>query len=544
MKTNFIVFFVCLLAFTASGQQKLPVIDDQTGEPANYSVSSLNSKIPVFIQTDRHTKSISPFNNITNDPLGSVVYLEGASEISLTTRLRKDSLSYYRYTILENDTTTLVSNALLTKVNLVWNNRSSWPGYLTMDFGIKNIVNRKLTVQVYRLPDASQVTTVIIYNKALKPAEIAEKLLIKQGRYDKRIKLFRNEIIDLKTKPQFTIDKNNKGLYVSMAKTDLDFAYFIYLIYKNKDEKIPTIHSNNWSYGNLGGRPGYFIDADYFQKSGEYEVIISPESNYPNVLNNANRAAARFSFSVLAPPKTYTAKQVLITILAGFSLITVVAACIIYLVKRKSRNKLMLANLQTEIFKSELNTVRAQLNPHFVFNALSGIQNLMNKNETERANEYLFKFARLTRNVLDNHALMSIKEEAELLRDYLDMEQLRFPFRYDIQVDDSLNFGDVEIPAMLLQPFVENAVKHGMASSKTDGTISIQILQNVKDLIFMIEDNGPGFDVVRETDGLGLKLSKKRVALLNKTYTECPILLSIASGPGKTTVKITLTQWL
>ncbi len=544
MKTNFIVFIICLLSVTAWGQQKLPVIDEQTGEPNNYGVSSLNSKIPVFLQTDRNTKSISPFNYIANDPLGSVVYLEGASKISLTTRLRKDSLSYYRYTVIENDTNTIVSNALLTKVNFVWNNKSSWPGYLTMDLGIENIANKKLTVKIYRLPDASQVTTVIIYNKPLRTAKIVDKLLVKQGAYIKAIKGHQSILIDLKKNSQVNIAKNTKGIYISMAKTDLDFAYFIYLIYKDKDEKVPAIHSNNWSYNYLGGIPGYFIDADYFQKPGTYEVIISPESNYLNALKNANQVTARFSFTVLAPPKTYTAREVLMIVLIGFSLISVVAASVIYLVKRKSRNKLIVANLQTEISKSELNVVRAQLNPHFVFNALSGIQNLINKNEIEGANKYLFKFARLTRNVLDDNALITIKDEIELLRDYLDMERLRFPFRYDIQVDESLNFSNAEIPTMLLQPFVENAVKYGVASSKTDGTIVIRFLKDSKDFILMVEDNGNGFDVSCKTGGLGLKLSKKRIALLNKTFTECPILLSIESRPGNTAVKITLTQWL
>lgn len=270
MKTNFIVFIICLLSVTAWGQQKRPVIDKETGEPNNYGVSSLNSKIQVFLQTDRNTKSISPFNNITNDPLGSVVYLEGASKILLTTRLRKDSLSYYRYTVIENDTNTIVSNALLTKINFVWNNKSSWPGYLTMDLGIENIANKKLTVKIYRLPDASQVTTVIIYNKPLRTAKIVDKLLVKQGAYVEAIKGYQNVVIDLKKNSQVNIAKNTKGIYISMAKTDLDFAYFIYLIYKDKDEKVPAIHSNNWSYNYLGGIPGYFIDADYFQKPGTY----------------------------------------------------------------------------------------------------------------------------------------------------------------------------------------------------------------------------------------------------------------------------------
>jgi two-component system LytT family sensor kinase len=97
---------------------------------------------------------------------------------------------------------------------------------------------------------------------------------------------------------------------------------------------------------------------------------------------------------------------------------------------------------------------------------------------------------------------------------------------------------------MLLQPFIENAVKHGVASLGSDGQINIAIFKNDNDLILRIEDNGKGFDVSRSYEGLGFDLSSKRVALLNKIYKQDPILLSMTSKPGKTTITITLTKWL
>lgn len=82
--------------------------------------------------------------------------------------------------------------------------------------------------------------------------------------------------------------------------------------------------------------------------------------------------------------------------------------------------------------KLKLNSIRSQLNPHFLFNALAGIQNLMNKNEIDNANKYLSKFARLTRNVLDDKELASLSQEKTLLNDYLQMEQFRFGFKYEL----------------------------------------------------------------------------------------------------------------
>ena len=131
------------------------------------------------------------------------------------------------------------------------------------------------------------------------------------------------------------------------------------------------------------------------------------------------------------------------------------------------------AKLQKEIAKLQLNSIRSQLNPHFLFNALSGIQNLINKNEIDNANKYLSKFARLTRNVLDDKELISLAQEKALLDDYLQMEQLRFGFNYEINAVENLDLNNIEIPSMLLQPFVENAIKHGIASKNNEGSVEI-----------------------------------------------------------------------
>ena len=199
---------------------------------------------------------------------------------------------------------------------------------------------------------------------------------------------------------------------------------------------------------------------------------------------------------------------------------------------------------QKEIAQLQLNSVRSQLNPHFLFNALAGIQNLMNKNEIDNANRYLSKFARLTRNVLDCKALISIKEEQSLLDDYLQMEQLRFGFQFAITAPDNLDLENIEIPSMLLQPFVENAVKHGIAEKGKNGEIKVRFEKRSTDLILKITDNGKGFDIAKTYDGLGLELSRNRISLLNTIYKETPFLLDIHCGKNETEVTITLTQWL
>src|SRR5690606_30845516 len=107
-----------------------------------------------------------------------------------------------------------------------------------------------------------------------------------------------------------------------------------------------------------------------------------------------------------------------------------------------------------------------------------------------------------------------------------------------------LNLENIEIPTMLLQPFVENAVKHGIADSGSEGKIEIDFMTQSSNLTLKIKDNGKGFDSSNSYDGLGLKLSKNRMALLNTIYKSKPFVLDIQSDTKGTTVTITLSQWL
>ena len=214
--------------------------------------------------------------------------------------------------------------------------------------------------------------------------------------------------------------------------------------------------------------------------------------------------------------------------------------------KNRQKRKFQIQQFETTEARLKLQSIRSQLNPHFIFNALSGIQNLMNKKETEKANQYLGTFSRLTRNVLDDShkEMISIDNEIKLLDDYLKMEQLRFGFQYTIRADDTLEIHNVEIPSMLLQPFAENAVKHGIAHLKGNGLVKIEFKKSANDLVLSVSDNGSGFDANDSYSGMGLQLSKNRVSLLNTIYKNTPLDLQIQSSPKGTKTTITLQNWL
>lgn len=152
--------------------------------------------------------------------------------------------------------------------------------------------------------------------------------------------------------------------------------------------------------------------------------------------------------------------------------------------------------LRTEVAEYNLRLLRSQMNPHFIFNSINSINNFVLQNKGTQASDYLLRFANLMRQILDNSSQTSIslKKEIDFLDNYLQLEQLRFniPFEYRITVCDSLDTTDVKIPPLLLQPYIENAIWHGLSHKSDGGKIEIEISEVNDVLICSIQDDGVG----------------------------------------------------
>lgn len=238
---------------------------------------------------------------------------------------------------------------------------------------------------------------------------------------------------------------------------------------------------------------------------------------------------------------------------AGFKIMVGIftAACLgaglllVLFVRQKQKSRRALAN-KTKL-QLELRAIHAQLNPHFVFNALSSIQGLINKQDMQGANNYLTDFARLMRESLTNShkAEISLNEEIQGLDTYLKLEQLRFGFQYQITVDEAINRYDTSIPALLLQPLVENAVKHGISALQEAGLVTIRFDKTGETLAVRIMDNGRGgFPATQSTGGFGLKLTRDRIKLLNELNRGQLIQLAITPRlPTGTEVVLLFNHW-
>jgi ligand-binding sensor domain-containing protein len=199
-------------------------------------------------------------------------------------------------------------------------------------------------------------------------------------------------------------------------------------------------------------------------------------------------------------------------------------------VKKKQRLK---SEYEKKLANVEMSALLAQMNPHFLFNSLNSIDSYIIRNESKKASEYLNNFARLMRLILQNSRsnYINLKDELEALDLYMQMESLRFKnkFSYSIAVDESVETSSIVIPPMLIQPYVENAIWHGLMhkTNGTEGLVKINISKNADDLLCVIEDNGIGRKKATEIKeqkqknhkrSMGMQITQDRIEIINKLY--------------------------
>jgi len=196
--------------------------------------------------------------------------------------------------------------------------------------------------------------------------------------------------------------------------------------------------------------------------------------------------------------------------------------------------------VRAQVLNAELKQklLRLQMNPHFIFNSLSAIQSYIYSNQTHLAGNYLSDFARLIRLILDNsrHEFIGIDKETEYIELYLKLQKLRFDnkFRYNLSIDPALLSGDYQIPPMLAQPFLENAIEHGLKNINYPGELDVSYQLVNKTISFSVIDNGIGLTASKKRNerrnskhkSLAISICKNRLEAL-KSNTSSPICLNI-----------------
>ncbi|MCF6349200.1 MAG: tetratricopeptide repeat protein [Flavobacteriaceae bacterium] len=212
--------------------------------------------------------------------------------------------------------------------------------------------------------------------------------------------------------------------------------------------------------------------------------------------------------------------------IAGGALLTIMAfiGYILYKKKRDALEEKKIADFNTKVAETELKALRSQMNPHFIFNSLNSISDYMSKHDLDTANDYLVKFSKLTRAILENSEKkwVTLKEDLELMELYIQIETLRLKnkFSYDINVDKAIDIENTLVPSLILQPFIENSIWHGIAGKESKGHIQIEVKKENEMMVFSVEDDGVGRKktsrINPENTSMGIKITKSRLDIINQ----------------------------
>ena len=231
-------------------------------------------------------------------------------------------------------------------------------------------------------------------------------------------------------------------------------------------------------------------------------------------------------------------------LIGGLILMVVIATLSYYLFRQRLRNQQLLASknmeiketrFQRELTQSEMKALRAQMNPHFIFNCLNSINRLVLDGKEEEASRYLAKFSKLLRGILENseEPVVSLQDEMTMLHSYVELEALRLKetIQYQVYIDPQIDPEETHIPSMVLQPIIENAIWHGLSHKTEKGELRVSIEQEGEDLRCKIEDNGVGRERARDlteippakTRSMGLEIIQERLKLFKQDISTLPL---------------------
>ena len=302
------------------------------------------------------------------------------------------------------------------------------------------------------------------------------------------------------------------------------------IVQKDATRKLSDVYADAGDYKKaLESYQAYteVVDELYIKKEQElsqaarFNRNITEKQNRITSLENDNKLSE--SMFQLTRERNKRQQLIIYSLIGGVLLLLVTAYFMYKYIKQQRLANNLLA----------LKSLRSQMNPHFIFNALNSVNSFIASNDERTANKYLSDFSQLMRSVLENsdEDFISLKKEIELLELYAKLEHFRFKdkFDYAITVDESITIDDYQIPPMLLQPYVENAVWHGLRYKLEKGHLDINIhKKNNSEITITIADDGIGRTRSKELktehqkkqNSTGMGNVKKRVAILNEMYKD------------------------
>ena len=215
-------------------------------------------------------------------------------------------------------------------------------------------------------------------------------------------------------------------------------------------------------------------------------------------------------------------------------------------VRRVRKKERLKAEHEKQLLELEAKALRAQMNPHFIFNSLNSIKSLINKNENDAAANYLTTFSKLIRTLFQNsdRREVSLYEELETCKFYTQLERMRFgdKVRFIFIIDETIDLKDFKVPALILQPFVENAIWHGLIPKEAGGIVTISVKKDDGAVQCIIDDNGigrerskifrPQYEATYQSKGIGLMQSRLELDKLLNEREATILIIDKKDGAG------------
>ena len=371
---------------------------------------------------------------------------------------------------------------------------------------IKDILVQSSTVYI------ATAEGLVVFNKnknslnALQPTLVINKVLVNQLEYKAA------QYANLQS------DENNIEIYFSL------------IAYKGQANSTVQYKINNGAWQKLP------------KNSTNLQLASLAPGNYTILINGFNEDGIAIEKPIeilikIAAP--FYKKPIFIILVAALLLLGLYFYFQQKLRREKKSNDLLAQKikLEQELQQSMLASIKSQMNPHFLFNALNTVQSYIYTNDKENASQYLGKFSELTRMILtmSNKEKVSLAEELKALQLYLDLEYLRFEDKliYTITVADTISNETIYIPSMLIQPYVENAIKHGLMHQKNKWLLQLNFMQLHNSIIVTIDDNGVGRKAseainqqrYKSHTSFATEANQKRLTILNKGLQQTIALL-------------------
>ena len=515
---------------------------------SNYRISLQNNETngvklklaAAYKQNKNYQESLQTYNRINKNELSNwqlVTLYEGLGDVYLLTAAFNASINAYQQglNVAQKQQISAKTTDLNSKIAQVYNAKGETQkaeGYFNKSLKLASNQTKKRAVE-----------------EKIKVADFQNNI----NNYSSEIELRKEALNDIKAIQGNAPIDNSSDLTAQKQNYKIGTAFALKKDFANA---IPYLKK---SIEEAGAKEDLMVQKDatrklseVFKETGEFDKALVAYQSYVDLVDKLYlikeqeiSQAARFSKDIVAKQNRILSlesdralseskydlnieqaklqKLIIYSLIGGVLLLLVLAFLMFKYIKQQRLANNLLA----------LKSLRSQMNPHFIFNALNSVNSFIAANDERTANKYLTDFSMLMRAVLENSEqdFIPLEKEIELLKLYTKLEHFRFQdkFDYTIKIDETIHITDFVIPPMLLQPYIENAVWHGLRYKKTKGFMEILITQTASEEIkITITDNGIGREKSKilktenqqKQNSKGMGNIKKRVAILNTMYKD------------------------